>query len=80
MPWYLLFWTPDRELKLQQHDVDSEDFERIVQTPACVERSRSLHRWIAFGYDRHGDWTVCVYELDDAQTTVFPITAYRPRG
>jgi uncharacterized DUF497 family protein len=78
MPWYLFFWTPDREEKLKQHGVGVEDFENIVQNPARIERSRSSDRWIALGYDASGEWTACVYELDDDQTTVFPITAYRP--
>ena len=78
MPWYFFFWTPDREDKLRQHGVEIEDFEDIVQNPARVEGSRSSDRWIAFGYDTNNEWTACVYELDDDQTTVFPITAYRP--
>jgi uncharacterized DUF497 family protein len=70
--------SADREDKLRQHGVEIEDFEDIVQNPARLERSRSSARWIAFGYDMNGEWTACVYELDDDQTTVFPITAYRP--
>ena len=77
MPYYLFFWTPDREEKLRQHGVHIEDFEDIVQDPARIEKSRSSDRWIAFGYDAGGAWTACVYELDDDETTVFPITAYR---
>jgi len=78
MPWYLFFWTPDREEKLRQHGVEIEDFEDIVQNPAAVEKSRSSGRWVAFGYDAVGQWTACVYELDNDLTTVLPITAYRP--
>ena len=78
MPLYFFFWTPDREDKLNQHGVDIVDFEDIVQNPARIEKSRSSERWIAFGYAADGGWTACVYELDDDQTTIFPITAYRP--
>ena len=44
MPWCIFFWAPDREGKLQQHGVDIEDFEHIVQNPAGIERSRSSGR------------------------------------
>ena len=78
MPWYLFFWTPDREKKMRENGVEIEDFEEIVQNPAYVSKSRTSQRWIAFGYDASGAWTACVYELDDDQTTLFPITAFRP--
>lgn len=76
MPFYIFFWTPDREEKLRQHGVSQEDFEGIVQDPEEIERSRSSKRLIAFGEDSEGRYLACVYVLDDDDLMIFPITAY----
>ncbi len=77
MPFYFFVWTPERLEKIEQHGVEPEDFESIVQDPHHVERSRSSDRGIAFGYSRDDRWTVCIYEHLD-EDTILPITAYFP--
>jgi len=77
MPFYFFVWTPERLEKIEQHGVEQNDFEDIVQNPQRLEKSRSSDRLIAFGYSHDGRWLACVFEnLED--DTILPITAYFP--
>jgi uncharacterized DUF497 family protein len=77
VPFFFFVWTPDRLDKIEQHGVEPDDFEAIVQDPHHVAKSRSSDRFIAFGYSSDDRWTACVFErLDD--DTILPITAYFP--
>jgi len=76
MPFYFIRWNDYRLGKLEDHGVDPEDFEAIVQDPEDVERSHT-GRLIAFGNDCEGHLLACVYDLDADGINVHPITAYR---
>jgi hypothetical protein len=76
MPFYLFDWTDVRLEKLVVNGIEPIDFERIVMHPESTAISRSSGRPMAFGFDAAGDEIACVYELDEDDLTVSPITAY----
>jgi len=76
MPFYLFDWNSDRLEKLSLNGVSVDDVEAIVMNPGSVDTSRSSGRLIAFGTDAAGDEIACIYELDEDDLTVSPITAY----
>lgn len=76
VPFYPFDWNSDRLEKLSLNGVSAEDFEAIVMNPDSVDTSRSSGRPIAFGTDQAGDEIACVYELEEDDLTVSPITAF----
>ncbi len=76
MPFYLFDWNPDRLEKLALNGVEPDDFEAIVMNPDSAAISRSSGRPMAFGTDNQGEEIVCVYEIDEDDLTVSPVTAY----
>ena len=54
MPYFDFFWTDEIIEHLAEHGVTREDFERVVQRPVEVRKSRLSDLPAAFGYTEDG--------------------------
>jgi hypothetical protein len=75
MPYFDFFWTDEIIEHLAEHGVTPEDFERVVQRPVDVRKSRSSELPAAFGYTEDGRYIIAIYDFVD-DVTVLPVTAY----
>lgn len=75
VPYFDFFWTEEIVDHLSEHDVSTDDFERVVSHPSRLGISRSSGRPCCWGKTADGRTLFCVYEQLD-ETTIIPVTAY----
>jgi uncharacterized DUF497 family protein len=79
MPWFDIVWDeslPNGNVAhLAEHGISIAEAEEVLMHAIGRERSRSSHRWVAFGRTSEGRDIAIVYEVLDA-ITVLPVTGF----
>ncbi len=76
MAWFDFFWTQDIIDHLAEHGVTPEEFAEVVMHADVYSKSRIAPRLVALGYTSRGRYLKCVYEIEDDEITVIPVTGY----
>ena len=76
MPWFRYYWSDDLEEKLAEHGLTADDFEFAFEYYYREEQSHSSRRLVRFGFTEDGRRIVVVFEWDEVNITVIPVTAY----
>ena len=79
MAWYRYYWSNEpcgNIQKVEEHGLSIDDFEFVFENCESEELSRSSHRLIRFGYTADGCYIAAVFEWDEVDVTVIPVTAY----
>ena len=78
MTWSQIIWdpTPGGNVEhVEEHDLTTDDVDRVLLFPDSVDFSSSSERPCVFGYTSDGRYIIVIYEeVDD--DTVIPVTAY----
>ena len=79
MAWFRYYWSDDTIDKLGQHGLTVDDFEFAFEHYHREVRSNSSARLIRFGGTIDGRAIAAVFQWDEPNVTVIPITAYEVR-
>jgi uncharacterized DUF497 family protein len=76
MAWFEFFWTPEIEAHLAEHGVSPEEFEEVVSSPVFGGKNKTEPRLFADGFTSSRRSLRCIYELEEDEITVIPVTAF----
>ncbi len=77
MAWFRYFWSDEVIAKLSEHGLTADDFEFAFEHHCREEQSHSSDRLIRFGYAEDGRRIAAVFEWDERDVSVIPVTAYQ---
>lgn len=79
MAWFRYYWSDEPKGNIQKiadHGLTTDDFEFVFENYETEVLSHSSHRLIRFGYTADGRYIAAVFEWDEVDVTVIPVTAY----
>lgn len=79
MPWFRYFWSDeprDNVEKLADHGLTADDFQFVFENCESEDASYTSERLIRFGHTRDGRFVAVVFEWDEVDVSVIPVTAY----
>lgn len=78
MAWFRYYWSDeprDNVEKLADHGLTPDDFEFVFENCESEDVSNSSNRLIRFGRTRDGRFVAAVFEWDEIDVSVIPVTA-----
>jgi hypothetical protein len=79
VPWFRYYWSEEPNGNIQkvaEHGLTTDDFEFAFENFDTEANSRSSHRLIRFCSTPDGRRIAVVFEWDEIDVTVIPVTAY----